>query len=124
MKTIYSTLLLIYFSLSIQAQESKVKIIERKQDKGTPNTQLVVNGDTLNKSDKNGELQGQWERTHLDSSFKCRGVYKDGFKMGYWERKWPNGNWRYQKNMKDGYRHGYCKFFYENGNIEKEGNIS
>lgn len=83
----------------------------RQQDKGTPNTLKIIGKDTLNVSDENGELQGQWERTHTD-----------GFKMGYREKKWPNGNWRYQKNIKDGYRHGYCKFYYENGNIEKEGN--
>ena len=111
MKTIYLALLLISYSLNSQAQE-------RVQDKGTPNTQLIINNDTLNKSDENGELQGKWERTHTDGSFKCKGVYKDG----YWERKWPNGNWRYQINMSDGYRNGYCKFFYQNGKLKSEGN--
>lgn len=114
------------FASTIFAQDITTDIDKknpiRQQDKGTPNTLKIIGKDTLNVSDENGELQGQWERTHPDGSFKCKGVYKDGFKMGYWERKWPNGNWRYQKNMKDGYRHGYCKFYYENGNIEKEGN--
>jgi len=113
---------MIYISLSIQAQENRVKTIERDQDKGTPNTQLIVNGDTLNRSDENGELQGSWTRNHPNGNFKCKGIYKDGYKMGYWERKWPNGNWRYQINMLDGYKNGYCKYYYENGKLKSEGN--
>ena len=115
MKTIYIALLLISYSFNSQAQE-------RGQDKGTQNTQLIFNNDTLNKSDENGKLQGKWERTHADGSFKCKGVYKDGYKDGYWERKWPNGNWRYQINMSDGYRNGNCKFFYQNRKLKSEGN--
>lgn len=126
MKLLKLTTLFLLITYNILAQNKPVKnqnsYQSRQQDKGSPNTQLIIGNDTINKSDENGELQGKWERTHPDSSFKCKGVYKDGYKMGYWERKWPNGNWRYQKNMQDGYLDGYCKFFYENGNIEKEGN--
>ena len=125
MKTHFSIFVLLCLS-TILCQAQDKKLVEnnthRNQDLGTPNTLKIIGTDNMNISDENGELQGKWKRTHEDGSFKCQGVYKDGYKMGYWERKWPNGNWMYQMNMHNGYRNGYCKFFYENGNLEKEGN--
>jgi antitoxin component YwqK of YwqJK toxin-antitoxin module len=82
----------------------------------------IIDGDTINRIDELGLLQGEWERLHPNGSFKCRGVYKNGFKEGLWERKYQNGNWRYQVNMKNGYQHGYSKFYYSNGNLKYEGN--
>lgn len=81
----------------------------------------IVEGDTINKVDEAGMLQGEWERLYPDGSWKCRGVYKDGRKEGYWERKYSNGNFRYQINTHNGLLSGYCKFYYENGNLKKEG---
>ena len=62
--------------------------MHRNQDLVTPNTLKIIGTDTMNISDENGELQGKWKRTYSeDGSFKCQGVYKDGYKMGYWIRK-------------------------------------
>lgn len=88
-----------------------------------PSFVLNEDGDTINKVDDRGMLQGAWIRMHPDGSFKCKGRYRDGLKEGYWERKWPNGNWRYPVNMKSGYQHGLCKHYYENGNLKTEGEI-
>ena len=60
-----------------------------KQDLGSKNTEdsyIIKGNDTINKIDQNGMLQGEWERLHPDGSFKCRGIYRDGYKMGLWER--------------------------------------
>lgn len=125
MKTNIQVFLILFFStLLSHAQTNNVGdySIQRNQDLGTPNTFKILGGDTINKSDDTGKLQGQWKHTHEDGTLKCQGSYKDGYKMGYWERKWPNGNYMYQINMHEGYRNGYSKSFYENGTIEKEGN--
>lgn len=87
-----------------------------------PQAFRVVEGDTINKIDEIGMLQGEWERLHPDGSFRCRGVYKDNKKDGYWERKWTNGNWQYQVYFENGYPEGYGKWYYKNGVLKSEGN--
>lgn len=82
----------------------------------------ILNGDTINKIDEEGLLQGEWERLYPNGSFRCKGRYKNGKKDGYWERKYENGNWQYQVNVKDGYSHGLSKFYYKNGYLKKVAN--
>lgn len=83
----------------------------------------VIEGDTINKIDEFGMLQGEWEKIYPDGSFRCRGRFVDGQKDGYWERKYENGNWQYQVNFVNGALDGYCKWFYPNGNVKTEGNF-
>jgi len=80
----------------------------------------VVDGDTINRVNEEGELEGKWLRKYGDGSFMCTGNYSNGAKDGYWERKFPNGNWEYQLNFKDGEMHGTGKLYYENGQLRKE----
>ena len=126
MKPLFVFLSLIILSIFLNAQEVEttrllkkigdtVKLVEDQYFR-------ILDGDTINKIDELGMLQGEWERLHPNGDFKCRGRYKDGKKDGYWERKYPNGNWQYQVHMKEGYSHGYAKFYYKNGKLKKEGN--
>lgn len=141
MKQIPISLLILLFILSCNTTNKEESSINEKSgmtaEANTPkspteipgqedydNSFKTVDGDTINKIDEVGMLQGEWERLHPNGSFKCRGVYKDGKKEGFWERTYSNGNYRYQINTKNGFLEGKCKFFYENGNLKKEGDYS
>ncbi len=83
----------------------------------------IIEGDTINKIDEFGMLQGEWSKLYPDGSFRCRGRFVDGHKDGYWERKYENGNWQYKAFFNDGDLNGYCSWYYSNGNLKSEGNF-
>jgi len=63
----------------------------------------IIEGDTINRIDAEGLMQGEWERLHPNGNFRCRGVYRDGKKEGAWVRKYDNGQWRYQVHFQNGF---------------------
>lgn len=82
----------------------------------------VIEGDTLNRVDKNGNPNGKWKRLYSNGSFMCEGEYINGKKEGYWHKNYENGKLMYECYYHEGKYNGVCKNYYENGNLKDEGN--
>ncbi|MCQ2973660.1 MAG: hypothetical protein MJ211_02475 [Bacteroidales bacterium] len=86
-------------------------------------TQEIIDGQVVNKTDENHLKQGLWILFY-DSDKKqisSKGNYVDNRKQGVWTEYYRNGNMKSSITYKDNNQDGYVKLYYEDGTLSEEG---